>query len=292
MADTSTYPATPDGDLRALVAPGTTPSGFEDFMQLVADAVAKIETELGTNPSGASTDVAARVTADEAGLAAHLADTADAHDASTISIVDTGGHFTGSDVEAALQELGAGGGSTVDVVSNVAQDRILGRVTAGAGDSEELTAAQVANMLGLLPYSGAKVSRAAGQTGVVSGVDAAISWTTEDWDEGAWFAAGSPTRLTVPADVTRIEAKFNISYAGSAAGRRITRIRKNGATNVARDDRHPVEASGPGPTVVQISVDEDVVVGDYFEFYVFQDTGGTITVGADICWASIRRIDG
>jgi len=41
-------------------------------------------------------------------LAAHTSDTADAHDASAISIVDAGAVFTGTDVEAALQELGAG----------------------------------------------------------------------------------------------------------------------------------------------------------------------------------------
>ena len=38
-------------------------------------------------------------------------------------------------------------GTTVDVVSNVAQDRILGRVTAGSGDSEELTATQVRTLI-------------------------------------------------------------------------------------------------------------------------------------------------
>lgn len=38
---------------------------------------------------------------------------------------------------------------TVDVVSNVAADRILGRITSGSGDSEELTAAQVRSLLGV-----------------------------------------------------------------------------------------------------------------------------------------------
>lgn len=48
--------------------------------------------------------------ATDAELAAHTGDTADAHDASAISVADAGGYFTGTDVEAALQELGAGGG--------------------------------------------------------------------------------------------------------------------------------------------------------------------------------------
>lgn len=41
------------------------------------------------------------------GASAHIADPTDAHDASAISVADAGGHFTGTDVEAALQELGA-----------------------------------------------------------------------------------------------------------------------------------------------------------------------------------------
>jgi len=42
-----------------------------------------------------------------------------------------------------------GGGGTVDVVSNVAQNRILGRIATGSGDSEELTAAEVRTLLDL-----------------------------------------------------------------------------------------------------------------------------------------------
>lgn len=48
--------------------------------------------------------------ADQADLDAHLNDTSAAHAASAISVADSGGYFTGTDVEAALQELGAGGG--------------------------------------------------------------------------------------------------------------------------------------------------------------------------------------
>lgn len=61
---------------------------------------------------------------------------------------------TGSEIEALLDaELGStdwktgGGGGTVDIVSNVAQNRILGRTASGPGDSEELTAAQVRTFL-------------------------------------------------------------------------------------------------------------------------------------------------
>lgn len=63
MADTSTYPDTLDGALRDLVPAGTTPTGFEDFLQLVADAVSKVEAELGVNPAGDEDTVAQRIAA-------------------------------------------------------------------------------------------------------------------------------------------------------------------------------------------------------------------------------------
>ncbi len=49
--------------------------------------------------------------ASEGYVDAHVTDATDAHDASAISILDTGGYYTGTDVEAALQEIGAAGAS-------------------------------------------------------------------------------------------------------------------------------------------------------------------------------------
>lgn len=70
--------------------------------------------------------------ATSAELTAHTGDSSDAHDASAISIVDNGGYFTGTDVEAALQELGAGGGgggaSALDDLTDVTI------TSAGSGD--------------------------------------------------------------------------------------------------------------------------------------------------------------
>ena len=60
------------------------------------------------------------------------------------------------------QSGGSGGGST-DFVSNVAQDRILGRISGGSGNSEELTAAQVRSFLNTL--SAAELASAASGEG-------------------------------------------------------------------------------------------------------------------------------
>lgn len=60
--------------------------------------------------------------------------------------------ISATDLQAALEEIFAesGGLGTVDVVSNVATGRILGRTTAGSGDSEELSYSDVRTALGLI----------------------------------------------------------------------------------------------------------------------------------------------
>jgi hypothetical protein len=72
------------------------------------DAIVKIEQELGTNPSGVYATVRDRLDSiGDAGslIAAHLVDTEDAHDASSISVDDDATNFSGDNVEEALTEL-------------------------------------------------------------------------------------------------------------------------------------------------------------------------------------------
>jgi hypothetical protein len=93
-----------------------------DYLVGTADAGLSAEIVVGTTPGGELGGTWASPTVDgthsgsthDAATNTHIADTTDAHDASAISIVDTGGYFTGTEVEAALQELGAiAGGATI-----------------------------------------------------------------------------------------------------------------------------------------------------------------------------------
>src|SRR6056297_2330862 len=102
--------------------------------QTGAEIVTAIDTELGgsTWQSGGGS-----IPAQDDGVQIVAAPTALNFTGAGITVTDVGGVAT----------IDITGGGTVDVVSNVATDTILGRTTAGSGDSEELTAAQVRTLL-------------------------------------------------------------------------------------------------------------------------------------------------
>ena len=90
------------------------------------------------NSTGSESDAASLSVAQTlALLGVETGATADQTGAEIVSLIDT--------------ELGSSvwqsGGGTVDVVSNVAASTILGRVTSGSGDSQELSATQVRTLL-------------------------------------------------------------------------------------------------------------------------------------------------
>jgi hypothetical protein len=93
----------------------------------------------------AAIDELATEKANASDLTAHTGDTTDAHDASAISIADVGTYYTGTDVEAALQEIGAGGiggGAALSgyTVSNVTTDKTY--------DANSTTIDELADVLG------------------------------------------------------------------------------------------------------------------------------------------------
>jgi len=85
------------------------------------DAIIKIEQELGTNPSGAFATVRDRLdtVADaDTKIEAHLIDPIDAHDASSISILDSGDNYVSVDIEGALGELASLLPTSLDVIGD------------------------------------------------------------------------------------------------------------------------------------------------------------------------------
>ena len=109
-------------------------------------------------------DINTRITAYEADTTAsdHIADAADAHDASAISIVDAGAYFTATDVEAALQELGAGGGGGGSTVNLTGDQTVAGIKTWSDAQIFDATdGVQFGTDLVLVRRSGAAAQRVA-----------------------------------------------------------------------------------------------------------------------------------
>ena len=138
--------------------------------QTGAEIVTAIDTELG---SGAWQSGSGAVPIEDDGTEIVAAPTAINFTGAGVTVTDVGG--------VATIDVPGGGGGTVDVVSNVATNTVLGRTTAGSGDSEELTPAQVRTLINVA--DGADVSpvtSVAGETGVISAADLRTALNVED----------------------------------------------------------------------------------------------------------------
>jgi hypothetical protein len=92
---------TAHGDLSGEIVVGTSPGG-----ELGGTWASPTVDATHSGSTHAAVQAAAEATA-AAALSAHLTDTSDAHDASSISVADAGNDFTATDVEGALAELQA-----------------------------------------------------------------------------------------------------------------------------------------------------------------------------------------
>lgn len=112
-----TYLTAAEGDA-AYSALGHNHSGTYDPAGTAASAVSSHESDTTSVHGIADTSALETTSGAQAKVDAHTGDTSDAHDATAISITDTGTYYAGSEVEAALQEVGASL-SAVDVLTDL-----------------------------------------------------------------------------------------------------------------------------------------------------------------------------
>ncbi len=102
-----------------------------------------------------------------------------------------------------------------------------------------------------------------------------ISFDTEDYDPVQAFVIGTPTRVTVPAGVSRVALRLSVRWGNTTAGSRFTQIRLNGTTLIASDIRIGSDGSGSHQSCLGETA---VVAGDYFEARVTHDVGADLSV--------------
>jgi hypothetical protein len=246
----------------------------EEEVQDIIGAMLSGNTETGiavTYQDGDGTiDFVAEVTQAEldvvsSALVDHLADTTDAHDASAVSIADSGAYFTGTTVEAALQELGAGGGGGAgfdDSEGDPAQ------VAATAADGTSANAAR-RDHVHQGYHQGARVYHSANQS-IANATLTVVAFDSEDYDtDNIHDTSTNNSRLTC-----KTAGKYLIfasgEYASNATGLRYIQIRLNGTTLKMV---FVAAAVNGGDTRIGTGCVLNMAVNDYVEFIAYQDSG-------------------
>jgi hypothetical protein len=113
---------------------------------------------------------------------------------------------------------------------------------------------------------------------VAASTDVAIPWDATVYATETFWSAGNPTRLTVPAGVSKVRLKANINWTFGGSGYRHVWVHKNGALFFGAAKESDLGDSGVqsiGTAVV------DVTPGDYFELIARQTSGSTKNVVDD-----------
>lgn len=108
-----------------------------------------------------------------------------------------------------------------------------------------------------------------------------LTFDSERYDGDAMHdPAVNPSRLTVPAGLGgRYRLWVLATYAGNVTGQRVVDLRLNGTTVIASDQRQAM--LGGFQTPMSVSVEYDLVPGDYVEVVCFQNSGAAVAVKAN-----------
>lgn len=121
---------------------------------------------------------------------------------------------------------------------------------------------------------------AASVQSIADAADATVTWDLFYFDDLAFWDPVAPTRLTIPAGVTRVRLSAGIRWTPNATGNRKVRIRGNPAgvyeANAiwAADER---DSGADGDCTLNTGI-LIVAAGDYFEVVVTQNSGAPLNL--------------
>jgi len=164
----------------------------------------------------------------------------------------------------------------------------------GVGFERVLTTADLVAAFGV---KGGKFFNTIAQ-GINDNTETAVNFASEAYDTGAYHVGGTPTRITIPAGTTRIRLTGQIVWENNGSSFRRLEVRKNGVNNGAIDDDMgtmftQVYTSAANATVPRLGVGFDtgiirVDTADFFEVFVFQNSGLVLDMISQQCWFQIE----
>jgi len=165
----------------------------------------------------------------------------------------------------------------------------------GAGFERVLTTADLGG--GLVGVNGAKVFNTVAQS-IPDNVETVVTFGGEAYDTNAFHAGGTPTRLTIPASVTRVRFTGQITWPPNGSSFRRLEVRKNGVNNGAIDDDMvtfftQIYASAANATVPNLGMQFDTGIirvdeADFFEVFVLQNAGVALSLVDEQNWFQIE----
>lgn len=142
----------------------------------------------------------------------------------------------------------------------------------------------------MLPFRGALLRRTANYTVSTTGAYVAIPWQSAVYDTDAFWSAGQPTRLTVPAGVTKVRLSANIEWQTSPLSQ-LVEIRKNGVSVVGGGS---FIVRGDGGYTNQMrnvaSAVLPVVAGNWFDLAVYIGASGELR-SLERTWFAIEVVE-
>lgn len=119
-------------------------------------------------------------------------------------------------------------------------------------------------------FAGAKVTRSTTQA-LTTGTDTPISWDTEAFDIGGYWAIGDPTKFTISITGYYL-VEGNITFETNSTGERHTSIFVNGVAQVGQR-QPPISANA---TIINTCGILALTAGDYVQLVAFQNSGGNL----------------
>lgn len=111
-----------------------------------------------------------------------------------------------------------------------------------------------------------------------SGADQALTFNSERFDADTMHSTSVNTGRITFTTAGTYDVGCAVGFAGHATGRRTVRLRVNGTTVIAVDERPAVSSGIPDNTAIVLSTMYAFSAGDYVEVVVQQTSGGALNV--------------